>query len=149
HDGRLYLPDSTQPQPITVLDFAGKQVDAWGTSEDFGSAKENRARNLRHLSFVTIAGENLLVSVGLSEPRVELFTLAGRRTAELSLAHHPSLRESLAATAADFKRDPEQRHNPHALFMDMYVEGRDLYLLFFNGDQSIDRTLVLRLERDR
>jgi len=127
-EGRFYFSTYHKDQPITQLDADGQLIRAFGTwyypTED---RKQRRARNGR---FLVITADDQLVSIGETEPIIEIYSTEGELIASETLRGGPRLARRIAYIEEAY-RNPEKRHVSILLSEQAWHHGDRLYLAHY------------------
>lgn len=148
NDGNLYFSSSSMDEPITKMSPGGAvihQFGAWFGTTD--SEVQNRLRSNRYLA---LHGSDVLVSVGESQPVIELFSLDGALLKQVDLSDHELFKTRLAYAEQDY----EEQHNERktiAVVNGISVRGNRLYILVIRNkpNDNLSANTVVTVDLDR
>lgn len=117
----IYLTSLSNSNSIASYDINNGVIKHFGKSVEFGTAKQTKIRNKRHL----FSFKNFLIAVSDNMPIVEKYDLAGNLLESFDYSDVQEVDHVLNY----FKKEKEEQNSYYQLVTDAYLNNNNLYIL--------------------
>ncbi len=132
-DDFLFISSPNKEQPFTVIDLDGNIHFGFGSVRFKDDPRIKDSRNFNHLLLSEDGEQPLLISVGLSEPDIDVYDLEGKHLSGFSYNNFPQARSRLDSIDAFYKTSkPNQMR---MLVSDVCNFGNQVYIFLYSAEK--------------
>jgi hypothetical protein len=129
-------------KPISVYDNNGNKKRSFGTWYYKGKTfRETRARNFRHL----VITNNKLISVSVSDPIIEIYSLNGIVENKINLSEYPFISDRIRFAKNENIKSQANRESTYILFDDITCCDSTLMCTIVDGHKKCNKVLVIQI----
>lgn len=152
HENRLFYSSGINPLLISDLNNTSS-ASVYGEKYDYEylNSSEENIRNQRH---VFITDENNILTIGASEPIIEIFSMDGLLLNRYDFSFIPAVKSRLDYRDQKYQKNPEIRNNTvFDLIEDAYYFDNRLYALHYendiNGKVSCNKVISFKITENK